>query len=102
MEDNQLKYMQDQINRLDKKIESLSASILIKSHYDALLKEIQSFERSVNSLDYSTGNVYENRRWHARHINQKFKELIKNCNKDILQVKELPMYTTVVTSYLLF
>ncbi|MGH0803533.1 insecticidal delta-endotoxin Cry8Ea1 family protein [Bacillus cereus] len=106
VEDNQMKYVQDQINRLDKKIEDLSAAIL-KSHYDALLKELQSFERSVNSLDtsdvyYSTGDVYENRRWHARHINQKFKELIRDCNKDILQVKELPMYTTVATAYLLF
>ncbi|HDR7002367.1 insecticidal delta-endotoxin Cry8Ea1 family protein [Bacillus cereus] len=106
VEDNQLKYVQDQINRLDKKIEDLSAAIL-KSHYDSLLKELQSFERSVNSSDtsdvyYSTGDVYENRRWHARHINQKFKELIRDCNKEVLQAKELPMYTTVTTAYLLF
>lgn len=106
VENNQMKYVQDQINRLDKKIEGLSASIL-KSHYDTLLKELQSFERSVNSLDtpdvyYSTGDVYENRRWHARHINQKFKELIRDCNKEIFQEKELPMYTTVVNAYLLF
>ncbi|PFO23182.1 hypothetical protein COJ79_03325 [Bacillus thuringiensis] len=106
VEDNQMKYVQDQINHLDKKIEDLSAATL-KSHYETLLKELESFERSVNSLDttdvyYSTGNVYENRRWHARHINQKFKELIRDCNKEILQAKELPMYTTVATAYLLF
>lgn len=106
VENNQLKYVQDQINRLDKKIEDLSAAIL-KSHYDTLLKELQTFERSVNSSDtsdvyYSTGDVYENRRWHARHINQKFKELIRDCNKELLQEKELPMYTTVATAHLLF
>ncbi|MEH7271047.1 hypothetical protein COC60_06545 [Bacillus thuringiensis] len=81
VEDNQLKYVQSQINRLDKKVEDLSAAIL-KSHYDILLKEIQLFENCVNILDssdvyYSTGDVYENRRWHARHINQKFKEAYK-------------------------
>lgn len=47
-----MKYVQEQINRLDKKIEGLSASIL-KSHYDTLLNEFQTFERSINSL-YST------------------------------------------------
>ncbi|MEH7243756.1 hypothetical protein V7131_21870, partial [Bacillus sp. JJ269] len=52
VEDNQLKYVQSQINRLDKKVEDLSAAIL-KSHYDILLKEIQLFENCVNILDSS-------------------------------------------------
>ncbi|MGQ3736835.1 N-acetylmuramoyl-L-alanine amidase family protein [Bacillus sp. Fil] len=78
---------------------------LIQTHLDSLDELTLTFENSVNS-GIKSGSYYssieDSNATVAREINQKFKDIIKECTSPSLQTELLPLYTNVATAHLIF
>ncbi|MCU4860922.1 insecticidal delta-endotoxin Cry8Ea1 family protein [Bacillus cereus] len=98
--------IQEMSSLMDQKIEDFDLAT-IKRQIEALKKEMQAFERLVNSQIltegfYSAGSPEESARTKAEHLQAKFHELISLCQKDKLSEAELPLYTKIANIHLLF
>ncbi|PGZ56209.1 hypothetical protein COE56_00950, partial [Bacillus anthracis] len=106
-QNNQFESLINQMSSLmDQKIEDFDLAT-IKRQLEALKKEMQVFERLVNSKIltegfYSAGSPEESARTKAAHLQATFHELISLCQKNNLSEAELPLYTKIANIHLLF
>ncbi|MFV5916579.1 insecticidal delta-endotoxin Cry8Ea1 family protein, partial [Bacillus cereus] len=105
-EDNQFKELQDQIKQLDNKVNALNNANL-EATYNALMKELKKFENGMSdnpdkSVFYDSGSIEATNRTSAQIINSQFTQLIEKCKIELLKTEELPIFTTVATSHLIF
>lgn len=90
---------------------------LIQGHFDTLLGKLKEFENAVNGTKesyYSTSNFEDTNGVVAREVNEKFKEVLRECQTGItaesghatgnvqLQAAFLPLYTDVASAHLMF
>lgn len=103
---NQIKKMMEELaTMMDQKIEDYDLGTL-KQQTKALMKDLQSFEDSINGKPLAksptAGSIEETRRTNALIINTKFKDIIQLCQKEDQKIAELPIFTIIATAHLEF
>ncbi|HGA1022252.1 TPA: insecticidal delta-endotoxin Cry8Ea1 family protein [Bacillus cereus] len=103
-QNNQMKKLLEHIsNMVDEKIVDYDNGTLKKKTL-ALQDQLADFEKSIHASTsyYSTGDIQETNRTLALALNDKFRDLLMECQKEGQKTSELPIYTTVATAHLQF
>ncbi|HHK5542556.1 hypothetical protein COC60_06505 [Bacillus thuringiensis] len=105
--DNQATNIMDQFaDLMNEKIENYDRQS-IKVALKALQHELKLLDASLNGKSisesyYGSDSPEEHNRSRARIIHSKFKDLILQCSKEGYEEPELPLYTAVATTHILF